>query len=197
MPRYRDAPHCGPRLPVRTHPILIAVPKQSAVQRAGQLVYFFGVLLPQDITNSPTGWVNYAGGSPTNTSWNPAVLGGGGPNLTFDNLWRSPGGAMGISFGNTLSGFDVQVNTLTAPTSVQWFAYSADFAGGSPYLGGGEFVYGPLSLCISNGFASCLQEEEENPGFTGTASTPEPSSLLLLATGLLALGPFVRRFAHS
>lgn len=70
-----------------------------------------------------------------------------------------------IAFGATMSGFEVEVNTLTAPTSVQWFAFSADFTpnGTAPYLGGGEFTYGPASACMNNGWSSCLQQEEEKP----------------------------------
>ncbi len=37
----------------------------------------------------------------------------------------------------------------------------------------------------------------DNVSVTAVSSTPEPSSLLLLATGLLVLGPFIRRLAHS
>ncbi|MFZ0334993.1 MAG: hypothetical protein WA855_14945 [Candidatus Acidiferrales bacterium] len=106
---------------------------------SGQDMYFFGVLLPaQDVINSPAGSVNFVGGSLA-TTWNPSTNDSaslcsnplyaefcGGPNISYNNLWRNFDSPGGLTFGNTLSGFEVEVNSLTAPTAVQWFAYSYD-----------------------------------------------------------------------
>lgn len=158
---------------------------------AGQDVYLFGVLLPaQDITNNPADYQNCLNGC-TQTTFNPS--GDGGPNLTYNNLWHIiPGNnlANAITFGTTLSGFEAEVTSLTAPTSVDWFAYGLDATanGTAPYIGGGNFNAG-LNIA---GFVS----PEENPGFDGVAgvvTAPEPSALLFLAAGLIALVGLSRR----
>jgi hypothetical protein len=153
----------------------------------GQDVYIFGVLLPAtDIVSSPTDWVNPASINPSSD---------GGPNITYNNAWHLPVAVVGttdaIAAGGTLSGFEAEVTSLTAPSFVDWVAYSQDVTPGgtAPYTGGGNFNAG-LNL---PGFAS----PEENPGFAGVASTPEPSSLLLLAVSLLGVAALRRRIASA
>lgn len=159
----------------------------------GQYLYFFGVLLSaQDIVNSPAGSKNCFDQC-TQTTLNPTNLGNGvgstGPGLNYNNLWINfaalPVG--GIASGNSLSGFEVQVDTAAPPVSVDWFAFTADFFGTSPYTGGQNFSY--TGDCEGAFGETCAEQGEVNPLFAGTSAiaTPEPATLLMIGVGLLGL----------
>lgn len=136
---------------------------------ASQDVYFFGVLLSStDIVNFPTNYIS-------DGSWNPAVT--GGSNTTYNDTWID-GTYSSLFPGNTLSGFEVQISDLTAPTSVQWFAYGVTFTGGL-YTGGDNFG------------------SEVNPGFEGVATeaaaVPEPSGFAAIGIAFAGLVAWRRR----
>lgn len=168
---------------------------------AGQDVYLFGVLLPaQDIVASPAGWTNCVHSCTATTlntvSGGPAGIDLGGPNITFNNLWHEPlvlNPSDAIPFGDTLSGFEVEVTSVLPPTSVEWFAYGADITpdGTAPYTGGGEFMIS--GDCLAAYGVTCAVQSVENPGFAGSASVPEPSSALLLAMSFLGVAAFAFR----
>lgn len=136
---------------------------------ASQGLYFFGVMLGAvDVLGSPSGFQQWSGGAP----WDNAT------GIIYDNNWFD-GTFNGLPSGTTANGFVARVTTATAPTSVQWFAYSFSQTGESYNL--------PDALY--NGV---------NPGFDGVArsssvAVPEPSSLALLVAGMAALAVSARR----
>jgi hypothetical protein len=142
---------------------------------ASQDVYFFGVLLSaNNVANTPTNydpnvWLD----------WNNQAYTGVGSNNDYNNNWIDSNGSYNSLLpGTTLSGFDVQISDAAAPTTVDWFAFSYSPTGDA-YTGGGDFYNAA---------------DGTNPAFEGVASqVPEPSSLILAGTGLLALAGLLRR----
>lgn len=164
----------------------------------GQVLYFFGVNLPtQDVLSSPSGFKNCWSTACSKTTINPSTDLAPvttGLNETFDDLWhiaQIPNPPF-ILFGNTSTGFEALANTLTAPTSVDWFALTAIDT--LPYLGNENIPFS--GDCISFEGVTCAVEDQLNPLFAGTGSpVPEPGTLVLFVAGLIALIGLNRRFA--
>jgi hypothetical protein len=128
-------------------------------------IYFFGVdLSSENVVGGP--WSQWIGGAP----WSNAFV--GGSTTVYDNNWLTPGGSgNGISSGDNLSGFRVQITDIDVPLSVSWFAYAY---GGSRYTGADAFHQGL------------------NPGFEGVATAAVPGPVAGAGIpALMALGGFV------
>jgi hypothetical protein len=134
--------------------------------------YIFGVLLTSaTITGTPASFSSFNSGLNLSGSF-------GGANITYNNGWiltSYPTIGTNALPGTTTSGFDVTITSATVPTSVDWFA-STD--GTDVYSGPGN-----LNTIQKNGPVNPLFEGAVTPTFTA----PEPSSLLMLGIGLLAL----------
>ncbi|MDO8988745.1 MAG: PEP-CTERM sorting domain-containing protein [Sideroxyarcus sp.] len=135
-------------------------------------IYFFGVQAPTtNIVSSPTGWTSYQ------TFSNISAF--GGSSATYNDVWLIPTSSSAvITPGDTVGGFNVIYNTVDAPTSVSWFAFSY----GDTYTGSDHFY------------------NDKNPGFQGVATVeqtvtavPEPETYAMLMVGLGLLGFSARR----
>jgi len=140
-------------------------------------IYMFGVELPQINQQSPTpNWTAFG-------NFNPSVA-NFGPNIDYGTTWWNYKVSIPdmIQNGETLSGFDVNINTLDAPTSVLWFAAALDWTGGQASYPGTDYYYSAT-----------------NPGFSGTGtdpvptSVPEPATFLLVGAGLAGLAVLRKR----
>lgn len=135
-------------------------------------IYFFGVQVGQtNVTGSPAGW----GFSSDNTPWANSPL--GGSSTIYDNTWCCT--FNGILNGQTLTGFEVTVNSGTALSSIRWFAFAL---GDNDTNSDGHFY------------------SNFNPGFEGVSvsAVPEPSTWAMMILGFAGVG-FVafRRRSHS
>lgn len=154
-------------------------------------VYLFGVQIgPTAVASTPANWMQAM-------PWTTAY----GSGTTYNNTWMTDP-SLGLGTGKSLSGFSAHNFALEAPTSVKWFAYAisqSQAAAGTWYEGGDNFngnVYNPgfessaTGTIIPTVELEAFEPEEQAPS---TVVTPEPSTYVLMASGLLALAFVSRR----
>lgn len=136
-------------------------------------IYFFGVQVGQtNVTGSPAGWAFNS----IDTPWTNSPY--GGSSTIYDNTWCCAFNSR-ILNGQTLTGFDVTVNSGIALSSIRWFAFATN---GTDTNSDGHF------------------HDNFNPGFEGVSvsAVPEPSTWAMMILGFAGVG-FVafRRRSHS
>jgi hypothetical protein len=136
-----------------------------------QDIYVFGVYDPiGTVSGSPSGY--------TPMSFQPLPFFGVGTSLTYNDSWYNAS-ASALGLGTILSGFDVLDTSVTAPTSIPYFAVGFD---------GGALYTGPGNLAPNKPANPLFEGNAVLGGNPNARAADDGSTMILLALSMGVIG---------